>query len=250
MERTKQARPRRGGRTMEQQALGLSAPALSATLDGMLANDAAKVPKTRKRKSAAASPLTSPQAAATASPSALPSGPSDAGPLRLWSNADRLRAERTKFALAESTRAEAVRDEINLVDSDENTGSSSEDEDSLFESPQSKRRRNRQRLRGGPARASAAARCISRPRLQKPHDISTPLSGIQQTCLDQIERREDKNLLRLFWAHGWSAPVCDTDLDMSTAKCFVFLNHQFMALRFVAGTEAVYSAGNRSPFKR
>ena len=165
--------------------------------------------------------------------------------------AERDRERERQPAAAEEASAEAVRDEINLVDSDEETEreaardrerdscSSSEDEASLFESPQSKRRRNRQRDRG------AIDRGHDRPRLQKPLDITLALSATQQACLEQIERREDRHLLRLFWAHGWRAPAADTDLNMSTAKCFVFLKHQFLALRFVAGAVRLLAADRR-----
>ena len=218
--------------------LGFSVPALSTMGDGILADGAVQVPKTQKRKSAAVSPTTSPRAAA-AQPSASPPALSDISTQSSSNDVDSLRAEPTNVTFPELARPDEAYDEIDLVDSDDKTSSSSEDEESLFESPQSKRRRNRQRLTGRPGYASAAAGCIDQSRLQKPRDISTPLSAIQHTCLSQIEKREDRHLLRLFWAHGWTAPASDTDLDMSTAKCFVFLKHQFLALRFVAGTDGL-----------
>ena len=153
-----------------------------------------------------------------------------------------LHVERTKPepAAAASAMGDAVvRDEINLVDTNEGVSSSSEEDDeSLFESPESKRRRNRQRAKGRSRHPDAATRGLdeSRPRLEKARDINPPLSATQQACLDQIERQEDKNLLLLFWAHGWAAPATDSDLVMASANCFVFLKHQFLALRFVAGT--------------
>ena len=87
------------------------------------------------------------------------------------------------------------------------------------------------------AAAAATGRGGDRPRLQKARDLDPALSGAQLDVLrlNQFERSEDQNLMRLFWAHGWAAPVEEADFDIKTAKCFLFLSHQFEALRFVAG---------------
>ena len=81
------------------------------------------------------------------------------------------------------------------------------------------------------------ARRGDRPRLQKARDLNPPLSATQLAALrlDQFAKPEDQNIMKLFWAHGWKAPVTEGDFDIKTATCFLFLKHQFKALRFVAG---------------
>jgi hypothetical protein len=122
--------------------------------------------------------------------------------------------------------------------SSSSTNEEDEDDESLFESDAAKRqRRQREASRRGRAAAAAGHGGDRRPRLQRARDLDPALSAAQRDALrlDQLKKPEDQNLMRLFWAHGWTPPAAETDLDMKTARCFVFLAHQFEALRFVAG---------------